>query len=170
MIPRSILRYLDKHGVLFSRHPHPRAISAQEVAASIHVTGYRVAKTVVAQAEGRRFIVVLPAAEMLDLPQFATAVGATEASLVDEGEFDALFPDCELGAEPPFGGLYGLPVVLDERLTRDDTLVLRAGSHEETLEMQLADFVRLERPLVAAIGLPFGALAARTSLDTRPTP
>ncbi len=155
MIPEFILRYLDEHGVAYSRHPHPRAVSAQEVAASLHISGYQFAKAVLVEAGGARFIAVLPAAEMLDVHRFAQAVGASEARLMSEGDFEPLFPGCEIGAEPPFGGLFAVSVVADQSLMNDERILCRAGSHEETLALRFDDFLRLEHPRVAPIGIPF---------------
>lgn len=155
MIPQRIIDFLQASGIPFARHVHPRVIPAQELAASIHVSGYRVAKAVLADVGGTRWIAVLPAAEMLDLPKLASYLGASSARLLTEDEFSALFPDCEIGAEPPFGQLYGLPVVADVSLTEDETILFRAGSHEEAIEMTFDDFARLENPRLADIGAPF---------------
>ena len=155
MIPAKIVQYLMDNHVPYRRHWHTRAVSAQELAACLHVTGYRVAKSVLVDADGTKYIAVLPAAEMLDDKLFARAVGAHDVRLLPEQAFARLFPDCEVGAEPPFGGLYGLPVVLDERLAGDQLVVFRAGSHEETLEIRGDDFYALESPITAPIGRPF---------------
>lgn len=152
MIPQMIVQYLMENRVPFRRHWHTRAVSAQELAATLHVSGYRVAKSVIVQAGKTRYIAVLPATEMLDETGFARAVGAREASLADESEFPVLFPECEVGAEPPFGGLYGLPVVMDKSLVDEEPLVFRAGSHEETLEIVADDYFALESPILASIG------------------
>jgi Ala-tRNA(Pro) deacylase len=152
MIPQTIVQYLMENRVPFRRHWHTRAVSAQELAATLHVSGYRVAKSVIVQADKTRYIAVLPATEMLDETSFARAVGAREASLADESEFPVLFPECEVGAEPPFGGLYELPVVMDKSLVDEEPLVFRAGSHEETLEIVADDYFALESPIIASIG------------------
>jgi len=152
MIPQMIVQYLLENRVPFRRHWHTRAVSAQELAATLHVSGYRVAKSVIVEANKTRYIAVLPATEMLDEASFAQAVGARDASLVDESEFPVLFPECEVGAEPPFGGLFELPVVMDKSLVDERPLVFRAGSHEETLEVDADDYFALESPIVASIG------------------
>lgn len=170
MIPSEIVKYVMDHQLPFTRHWHPRAVSAQMLAAAVHVSGYRVAKSVICEADGKRCIALLPAAELLDEGALAQALGAKEVKLVGEGEFDRMFPNCEIGAEPPFGGLYGLPIVADEKLTEDETILFRAGSHEETMEMLWDDFVKLERPLVAAIGRPFAAHVAPAMREQPPAP
>jgi len=152
MIPNSIVQYLMENHVPFKRYWHARAVSAQALAHKLHVTGYRVAKSVIVEADDTTWIAVLPASEMLDEEMFARAVGADGASLLPEARFAKLFPDCELGAEPPFGGLYGLGVVFDEVLVGEEQLVFRAGSHEETLEIRADDFLALESPVTAPIG------------------
>lgn len=150
MIPEPIQQYLRRSRVSFLRHWHPRAVSAQTLAESLHVTGYRVAKSVIVRADGALWIAVLPASEQVDLERLAHVLGVREVRLAREDEFAGLFPGCELGAEPPFGLLYDLPVVADESLARADNLLFRAGSHEEALEMRFRDFATLEWPLVAA--------------------
>jgi Ala-tRNA(Pro) deacylase len=148
MIPKTILEHLDKHGIAYVRLPHPRAITAQQLAASMHVTGHRVAKALVVEVDGQRQLIVLPAAEVLDERRLAQCLQATRVKLLTEREFGGMFPECELGAEPPFGRMYGLPVLVDARLARETDIVIRAGSHEEAIEMSYADFVALERPRV----------------------
>jgi Ala-tRNA(Pro) deacylase len=163
MIPKSIIDYLHGSGTPFRKRPHPRAVTAQELAASMHVTGYAVAKAVLVEAEARRYIAVLPAAEMLDDRRFARAVHAHTARLLTEDEFVGNFGDSEPGAEPPFGGLYGLPVVVDDAFSEEEIVVFRAGSHEEAIEMRFEDFLHLEHPITASIGRPFADHAARTA-------
>lgn len=160
MIPESIVHYLRHHNVRFTRHWHPRAVSAQKVAAALHVTGYRVAKSVLVEVDGRKLIAVAPAVELIDLDRLASVLGASRARLLDESEFAGLFEHCEVGAEAPFGRLYGLPVVVDSSLAEWPSILLRAGSHEETLEMTYQDFVALEQPIVASIGRPAQAVPA----------
>lgn len=154
MIADRIVRYLQQNGVAWVRRGHPRAVTAQELAASLHLTGFRVAKTVVADVDGQPWLCVLPAAEQLDELRLAQVLDARRVDLADESLFEDLFPDCELGAEPPFGALYGLPVVLDESLASAPTLVVRAGSHEEAIELATADLLTLEHPRIAAVAAP----------------
>ena len=151
MIPDRIVRYLQRQLVPFARRWHPRAVSAQELAQALHVTGYRVAKTVVVDVDGRHWLAVLPAPALLDTELVADALGASEVHLATEEAFAERFPDCEVGAEPPFGQLYGLPVIVDTRLDQDEPIVLRAGSHEETIEMTFDDLRSVERPIIATI-------------------
>jgi Ala-tRNA(Pro) deacylase len=149
MIPESIQHYLRRNRVRFERYWHPHAVTAQELAEALHVSGWRVAKSVIVLADRQPWIVVVPAAGTVDLQQVRDIIGARSVRLATEAEFSKYFPDCELGAEPPFGELYGLPVAVDESLSLTDRLLFRAGSHEEALEMRFQDFATLEWPLVA---------------------
>ncbi|QSQ20196.1 YbaK/EbsC family protein [Pyxidicoccus parkwayensis] len=150
MIPESIQHYLRRNRVRFERYWHAHAVTAQELAQALHVSGWRVAKSVIVLADRQPWIVVVPAAGTVDLQQVRDIIGARSVRLATEAEFSRFFPDCELGAEPPFGELYGLPVAVDESLSLTDHLLFRAGSHEEALEMRFQDFATLEWPLVAS--------------------
>jgi Ala-tRNA(Pro) deacylase len=150
-ISEHIRDYLREHHVRVSWLHHPRAVSASRLAEALHVSGRRVAKPVIVRADGRFWMALLPANEELDVDRLARVLGADGVRLAEEGEFQRLFPDCELGSEPPFGGLYQLPVVMDERLANAPTLVFRGGSHEDAVEMRREDFQQLEHPRVADI-------------------
>lgn len=150
MVPERIVRHLEEGQVPLVVRSHTRVVAAQRLAASMHVSGYRVAKSVMVEADGERVMAVLPAPDIVDLTSLAVALGAERVRMLGEDEFIDLFPDCELGAEPPFGSVYGLPVVMDGALSRaGGPLVFRAGSHDEVLEMEPVDFIRLERPRLA---------------------
>lgn len=152
MIPRNVRAYIDGKGINYKSIPHARVVSAQELAASVHLSGRRVVKTVVFEAETERYIAVLPACEMLDEAKVADVLGARSARILEEKEFEELFPECEVGAEPPFGRLFDMKVVLDDSLAdRNEALVFRAGSHDEAIEMRYIDYERIERPIVASI-------------------
>jgi Ala-tRNA(Pro) deacylase len=153
MIPEPIQHYLHEQHVSFLRHWHPRAVTAQELAQALHVTGYRVAKSVIVRADQRLWICLIPATATLDLEKVREVLGTREARLATEDEFAERFPECELGAEPPFGKLYDLPVLMDDSLEVAEDLLLRAGSHEEALEVSIEDFVGLESPRMASISL-----------------
>lgn len=153
MIPQNIVHYLETHGVPYERLLHRRAVTAQELAATVHMPGRQVAKAVMVQAGEKTFIAVLPATELLDEDRLAALLGVPSVRMLHEPEFEGLFPGCEAGAEPPFGGLFGLPVVIDAVLSRSDHIVFRAGSHEEAILMRFDDFVQLENhPLVGSFG------------------
>jgi len=150
MIASKIVRHMEQAGVPVVVRQHRRVVAAQRLAASVHVSGHRVAKTVLVEAGGTRMIAVLPAAEIVDPARLAAALGVERVRIMHESEFLDLFSGCEVGAEPPFGALYGLPVVMDRKLAHArEPIVFRAGSHEEALEMKPEDFVRLEQPRLA---------------------
>ena len=140
--------YLREHGVLYQVQQHPAAFTAQEVAQSEHVPGRFVAKGVVVFADAQKALRVLPATHHVHLVQAAQALGVTAVRLAHEDEFAANFPDCEVGAIPPFGNLYGLPVYVDRSLTADDQIIFPAGTHTTTLTVAYPDFARLVEPVV----------------------
>jgi Ala-tRNA(Pro) deacylase len=141
--------YLRENRVPFEAQHHPRAVAAQEVAASEHVPGKMLAKTVMVLADGKLTMLALPATYQVDLEKAAAALGAGEVRLAEEEEFEGNFPDCEVGAMPPFGNLYDVPVWADESLAEDETIVFRAGTHTDTMSIKYADFERLVEPTVA---------------------
>ncbi len=143
--------YLRENRVDHEFHRHEQAFTAQEVAAVEHVPGRMFAKTVMVNADGQLAMAVVPAPEHVDVSKVASALGRTSARLAEEKEFGTIFPDCDLGAMPAFGNLYGVPVVVDDRLAQNDRIVTQAGSHTETVTIPYADFARLVRPTKADI-------------------
>lgn len=146
--------YLREHGVRYEVTPHAEAYTAQEVAATEHVSGRQFAKVVIAEADGAQVMLVLPAAARVDLVKLREALGAKMARLAREDEFAAKFPDCEAGAMPPFGNLYGMPVYLDRSLASQPRIVFNACSHRETLNVSTADYQRLAGPTVIEMSAP----------------
>ena len=144
--------YLRENKVPFQVVHHPLAYTAQEVAAAEHVPGKALAKVVMAFANGKMVMLSLPAPWRVNLDKAAAALGVKETRLAHEEEFAAAFPDCEVGAMPPFGNLYDVPVYVDKALTEDDTIVFNAGTHTDTISMKYADFERLVKPIVAEFG------------------
>jgi Ala-tRNA(Pro) deacylase len=145
--------YLRENQVRFEEHHHPRAVSAQEVAASEHVPGRMLAKTVMVLADGEMVMLALPAPYQVDLEKAAAALGVDEVRLAEEEEFEDSFPDCEVGAMPPFGNLYGVPVYVEKTLAEDETIVFRSGTHTETMSVTYTDFERLVEPIVVQFAL-----------------
>jgi Ala-tRNA(Pro) deacylase len=142
--------YLDQHGIKYSVISHSLAYTAQELAALTHVRGKEFAKTVVIKAGDRFVAVTLPAHHTVVLEDLGRVLGA-DARLATEEEITRLFPGCEVGAMPPFGNLYGVPVWVAEPLTRDEEIVFNAGTHTDAIRMRYRDFDRLVKPHVAAI-------------------
>ena len=143
--------YLRENGAPFEVQHHPRAITAQEVAATEHVPGQMLAKVVMVLADGEMRMLTLPAPYQVDLEKMGMLLGADEARLAEEEEFEGAFPDCEVGTMPPFGNLYDLPVYVEEALAEDETIFFRAGTHTDTMSVRYADFEQLVEPTVAEI-------------------
>ncbi len=144
--------YLREKQVPFEVRHHPRAVTAQEVAASEHVPGKMLAKTVMVLADSKMVMLALPAPYQVDMDKASTALGVGEVRLAQEEEFEDTFSDCEVGAMPPFGNLYKVPVYVEEALAEDETIVFRAGTHTDTMSVRYADFERLVEPTIAEFG------------------
>lgn len=151
--------YLRDNQVPFETQYHRTAYTAQDVAASEHLPGQLMAKVVIAIADGALIMLALPADHRADLTKVCAALGAREIRLADEHDFASRFPDCEIGAMPPFGNLYDLPVYIDQTLTENQTIVFQAGTHSETMRISYADFARLVRPTVVDIARASGIAA-----------
>ncbi len=149
--------YLRENGVPFQTQFHPVAYTAQHVADSEHISGKLLAKVVMVVADGRAAMLVLPAPYRVDLAKAAEALEAKEVRLAREAEFAGTFPDCEVGAMPPFGHLYGVPVYVDRALAEDETIVFQAGTHTDTMSLKYADFARLAEPKVCQLTLKLGS-------------
>ena len=145
--------YLRDNQVPFEQQHHPRAVSAQQVASSEHLPGRMLAKTVMVLADGEIAMLALPAPYQVDLEKAAAALGVDEVRLAEEEEFADTFSDCEVGAMPPFGNLYGVPVYVEKTLAEDETIVFRSGTHTETMSVSYSDFERLVEPTVAQFAL-----------------
>ena len=139
--------FLDGHEVRYVVISHSKAYTAQGIAAVSHISGKYLAKTVIVKLDGALAMVVLPASYQVDLIALKREVGVKDAELASEREFKQHFPDCETGAMPPFGNLYGIPVYVDETLTEDDEIAFNAGSHHELIRMMYTDFDRLVQPV-----------------------
>lgn len=142
-------QYFKQNGVKYEVTSHPEVYTAQEVAAVEHVPGMFVAKVVIAVVDGKITALVLPAPHRVDIPKLKAALGAKEARLAREEEFGQLFPDCEVGAMPPFTNLYNVPAVVDRTLAEDPKIVFNAGTHRETMTVAFSDFQALASPTVA---------------------
>jgi Ala-tRNA(Pro) deacylase len=145
--------FLDANGIRYVTISHSKAYTANEVAASAHVPGKSMAKTVMVKVDGRMAMAVLPAAFRVSFDQLRGAIGAREVVLAEEAEFRELFPDCEIGAMPPFGNLYGLPVYVADILGDNEEIAFNAGSHTEVVRLAYADFKRLVNPQVLSFAL-----------------
>ncbi|MEJ2255913.1 MAG: YbaK/EbsC family protein [Woeseiaceae bacterium] len=138
--------FLDKEHVKYVTIGHSPAFTAQEVAATAHIPGKELAKTVIVKVDGELAMVVLPASEHVRLSRVREMLGAKDVELADEDEFKKAFPDCETGAMPPFGNLYGMNVFVSQVLREDDEIAFNAGSHSELIRLPYADYERLVHP------------------------
>src|SRR5436305_1374111 len=136
---KKLKEYLDKEKVKYVSIMHSTAYTAQEVAASAHITGKELAKTVIVDLDGKVAMAVLPANRKIVLQDLRDVTGSDEAKFASEDEFKAKFPECETGAMPPFGNLYGMDVYLAEALTQQDEIAFNAGTHTEVIRMKFAD-------------------------------
>jgi Ala-tRNA(Pro) deacylase len=146
MAANRVHELLDEHGVEYEVHTHPRAVSANRLAAAEEVTGWDVAKPVMLSVGGELAMAVVPAPVTVDLDKASEALGHAEVRLAHEDEFADRFPDCEVGAEPPFGNLYGIAVFLDEGLRARHEMVCRDGTHTQTITLATSDFVKVVGP------------------------
>jgi Ala-tRNA(Pro) deacylase len=141
-------KFLDGQGIRYVKLTHSPAYTAQEIAAAAHVRGRELAKTIVVLIDGRMAMAVLPAKCIIDFDRFRKTIGAKTIELAAEAEFRDKFPDCEVGAMPPFGNLYGMEVFVEESLREDKDIVFNACSHVELIRLSYADFERLVKPKV----------------------
>jgi Ala-tRNA(Pro) deacylase len=150
MPAKRLKEFLDREGIRYSSQPHSTAYTAQEVAASAHIPGSHFAKTVIVSIDGKLAMVVLPANRKVILQDLRDITGSDRVTFASEDEFKARFPDCEPGAMPPFGNLYGMDVFVSPELTQDDEIAFSAGTHGEVIRMAYRDFERLVHPRVAS--------------------
>lgn len=145
-IPRRIRDYLDSQNAPYEWLPHPQAFTAQEVAHSLHVSGKRLAKTVMLDADGRLVMGVLPASHRLIVAELKAALEVSHLEMLPEGELAKIFPDCDLGAIPPFGNLYGIEVWVDRVVAESGEIVFTAGTHVDAVRMKYSDYAELVKP------------------------
>lgn len=151
MPAKRLKEFLDGEKVKYVVIQHSPAFTAQEIAASAHVSGKELAKTVMVLIDGKMAMAVVPASFKVNLDRLEEVAGAEHVELAGETEFEDMFPGCELGAMPPFGNLYAMEVYVSERLAEDEEIAFNAGSHTELVRLAYADFARLARPTVAKI-------------------
>lgn len=147
----ALKKFLDEEDVKYVTIRHSPAFTAQEIAASAHVPGQELAKTVIVRLGGDLAMVVLPATDQVDLERLREVSGSERVELASEDEFEERFPDCETGAMPPFGNLYDMDVYVAEHLAEDDEIAFNAGTHTELIRMSFEDFRELVRPTVTRL-------------------
>ena len=150
-MPVKILKqFLDSNHVKYMSVVHSPAYTAQEVAQSLHMSGRAMAKVVIVELDGDLAMAVLPATRKIVSQDLRDITGCDNVRLASEMEFKSRFPDCEVGAMPPFGNLYGMEVYASEEMARNKEIAFNAGSHVEVIRMAYADFERLVEPKVLA--------------------
>lgn len=148
---RKLKELLDAEKISYEVYNHRLAYTAQEIAAFQHMSGKAMAKVVMLKANGSLVMAVVPASRYVSLAKVQSALGAKEVFLAIEEDFSSLFPGCEIGAMPPFGNLFGLPVYVDPALERREDIFFNAGNHQQTMRMKYLDFKRLVNPRVAPL-------------------
>ena len=142
------IEFLDSLSAKYEVMQHRPTFTAQQMAAEEHVPGRNVAKPVAIKADGEYYLCVLPACYKVDLDALKGQLGAGKIELADESEMAKLFGDCELGAEPPFGGLYGLLTLVDKTLEADEYIVFQGGTHDSAVKMEMAEYKRIANPRI----------------------
>ena len=145
---QNCLHYLKAYGVRYAHTTHSPAYTAEDVAAAEHIATHSMAKTVVCRDENGFLMCAVPADSNVDMEQLRLAVGTTNISLAEETDLFLLFPAAELGAMPPLGNLFGLPVYVDRELANQEFITFNAGTHRDVIHMRMADFLQLVRPVV----------------------
>lgn len=143
--------FLDENHAEYTHTVHSIAYTAREVALAEHLPAREVAKTVVVHGDNGYHLLVLPASKLVDFQEVRIALGLNHARMVPETELNRLFPDCELGAMPPVGNLYGMPVYLDSALAAEDVITFNAGTHRDVVHMRIAEFRRVVRPTIVSL-------------------
>jgi Ala-tRNA(Pro) deacylase len=148
MPSQKLKKYLDENKIKYISINHSSVFTSQEIAASAHIPGEELAKTVIIKADDKMAMAVLPASYKISFEYLKSILDADDVRLAYEQEFMDKFPDCEVGAMPPFGNLYGLEVYMSESLSAAEEIAFNACSHTELIRMNLKDFINLVRPKV----------------------
>lgn len=148
MIVQKLKDFLDKNGIEYVVISHSKAFTAQKIAASTHIPGRELAKTVMIKIDGKMAMAVLPASYRVDFNLLKESLGAKKVELAEEKEFEVIFPNCEVGAMPPFGNLWDLGIFVAQTLSENEEIVFNAGSHTELIRMSFSDFKRLVNPVI----------------------
>jgi Ala-tRNA(Pro) deacylase len=144
--------YLDQMGIAYRMSTHGTAYTSQDLAAQEHISGKQVAKPVAVIVDGRPYLCVLPATHRVDISSLRDRLHASDVALADEPRLREMFPDCEVGAEPPIGRLYGVPTLMDESLLADPQITFQAGTHNTAVTMAMSDYQRAAQPEISSFG------------------
>ena len=151
-IPKRLIDCLNENKAHYEILHHPEAVTAQRIAQAEHVKGRHHAKVVIAKSGDRHLMIVLPADHQIDLEKAEKTIGKA-ISLGKEQEFKSLFPDCAIGAMPPFGNLYNLPTYVDKQLAEQDYIVFEAGMHTDAIKMSYRDYEKIVKPEVKDLAI-----------------
>lgn len=146
MAVKKLKEFLNTHHVKYVTISHSPAFTSQQVAESAHVSGKEMAKTLIVKLDGKMVMMVLPSNVKLDFYEVQERLGVHKAELASEHEFKDKFAECELGAMPPFGNLFGMDVYLDDRLAKNTEIAFNAGTHSEIMKLAMSDFTKLVQP------------------------
>ena len=145
---KKLKEFLDSNNVKYVSISHSPAYTAQGIAACAHIPGKELAKTVMVKIDGTMAMAVVPAPHQVDFNLLRQAAGGKSVELASEQEFQNLFPECEVGAMPPFGNLYGMNVFVAQSLSEDQEIAFNAGSHTELIKLPYKDFEQLVKPTI----------------------
>lgn len=148
---KKLKELFDEAKVSYEVYNHPLAYTAQEIAQRQHFSGDQMAKVVMLEVDKRLVMAVITASQKVHLMTVRASLGAAEVRLATEDEFVSRFPDCEIGAMPPFGNLFGLPVYVDPAVTQDESIYFNAGNHVQTVRIRYDDFEKLAAPQVVRL-------------------
>lgn len=149
MVPQNLEQFLNQSKVWYEVRHHPPTMTAEELAQKENVNGHQVAKVVLMKEKGRYYMMVLPASYFVDIREARRATGHPDLHFATETELNQIFADCELGAMPPMGNLYNIPMWAERDLMDDDEIEFNGGSHEDAIRMKYLDWERLAHPQVA---------------------
>ena len=151
-IPKQLIDCLKENKVDYEILHHPEAVTAQRIAQAEHVKGRHHAKIVMVKSGEQHLMTVLPADHQIDLKKLKKAIGKA-VSLDSEQDFKPLFPDCAVGAMPPFGNLYGVPTYVDKSLAEEDYIAFEAGTHTEAIKLSYRDYEKIMKPHVEDLAI-----------------
>lgn len=147
---KKLKEFLDSHKVKYVSLTHSPAFTSQEIAAAAHISGKQLAKTVIIKVDGCLAMIVLPANDQVNFAKLREVTGAADVDLASESDFKDKFTGCEVGAMPPFGNLYDMPVFASKQLSEQNHILFNAGSHSELMQVTFYDFERLVKPKMVA--------------------
>lgn len=146
MSSKKLKTFLDENKIKYISVQHSSAYTAQEIAAIAHIPGKDLAKTVMIKIDGKLAMAVLPASYKVSFEHLKESLSVNEVRLAYEQEFMDKFPDCEVGAMPPFGNIYGIDVYVADSLAEEEEIAFNACSHTELIKMKFEEFERLVKP------------------------